>query len=193
MVVYVLAYMSPWSTLVRTEVVRRWGGFFDRRKCLYGEDSFLWLKILMNETICLRLEPLVCYHREASALTGNLGGPRPIEPILTDPAEIAAACPPELSNLLMRVLAFRALKTSCMLGYWGQWREAHALLEQFGRNASLCSPWLLPACICASPLGPRLARAWRCLRGQGSALARWGVHRVISDPALVPGRKQIGM
>jgi hypothetical protein len=152
--VHLMAYMSPWSTLLRTEVVRRWGGFYDRRRCLYGEDSFLWLKILLNETICVHLEPLVCYHREASALAGNLGGPRPVEPILTDPAEIAAACPPELSDLLARILALRALKTACMLNYWGRWRHARVLLGQFGRGVSPLTPWLCPAWICASPLGP---------------------------------------
>jgi glycosyltransferase involved in cell wall biosynthesis len=138
--VSLLAYISPWSTVLRTEVVRRWGGFFDRYKCLYGEDAFLWLKVLLNETIYVNLEPLVCYHREASALTRNLGGPHPIEPFLTDPEGVAAACPPELSDLLARILTLRALKTGCMLVYWGRWREARTLLGRFGPGASRYIP-----------------------------------------------------
>jgi GT2 family glycosyltransferase len=176
--VSLLAYMSPWSTLLRTEVVRRWGGFFDRRKCLYGEDAFLWLKILLNETIFVSLEPLVCYHREASALTGNLGGPRPVEPFLTDPEEITTACPPELSGLLTQVLAYRALKTACVLGYWGCWREARVLLRRFCRGVYPSTPWILPAWICASPLGPPFGRAWRRLRSPGNSPVPTSRHRI---------------
>jgi len=180
--VSLLAYMSPWSTLLNTDVVRRWGGFFDRRKCLYAEDSFLWLKILLNERVCVSLEPLVCYHREASALTNNLGGPRPIEPFLTDPEEIIATCPPELSELLARILAYRALKTACMLGYWGRWREARALQRRFCRGVSLRTPWILPAWICASPLGSQLGRAWRSLQSRRNRVAPGGVHQVHPSP-----------
>ena len=84
-VVHLLAYMCPWNTMVRTEVMRRWGGFCSRGKCLYGEDSYLWLKVLLHETVGVRTEPLVRFHTEASELSKNLGGARPIEPILLYP------------------------------------------------------------------------------------------------------------
>ena len=93
--VALVAYLSPWSTLSRTEVIRRWGGFFDRGRCLYGEDAYLWIKVLLNEAVLVRTEPLVRYHREASALSLGWRGPRPVEPFLTDPAGLEAACPPE--------------------------------------------------------------------------------------------------
>ena len=139
--VHLMAYMSPWSTLLRADAVRRWGGFFDRRKCLYGEDSFLWLKVLLNESVVVGMEPLVRYHTEASALSRRLRGPRPIEPMLTDPEEIEAACPDDLRGLLRRVLALRALKTACRQAAWGRWRDSRALLTRFaGRRASMsCS------------------------------------------------------
>ncbi|HEY0431904.1 MAG TPA: glycosyltransferase family A protein, partial [Pyrinomonadaceae bacterium] len=47
MVVSMLAYMSPCSTVTRAEVIRRWGGFYDQGKCTFGEDAFLWLKVLL--------------------------------------------------------------------------------------------------------------------------------------------------
>jgi hypothetical protein len=152
-VVHLLAYLCPWNTVARAERVRHWGGFYARGKCLYGEDSYLWLKFLLNETIAIRQEPLVRFHTEASALSRNLAGPRPVEPILFDPGEVEAACPAPLRGLLHKVLAIRALKTACMLGYWGRWREARTLLRKF------CpwSVWRLPrfgaAQVCATPLG----------------------------------------
>ena len=94
--IYLTAYMTPLGTLLRTETVRRWGGFFDRRKCLYGEDAYLWLKILLNETVYVSLQPLACYHREASELSRGVVGPRPVEPFLTEPEQIVESCPAEL-------------------------------------------------------------------------------------------------
>jgi glycosyltransferase involved in cell wall biosynthesis len=151
--VYLLAYLCPWNTVARADRVRRWGGYFSRGKCLYGEDSYLWLKFLLNEPVAINLEPLVRYHTEASALARNLAGPRPVEPILTHPQDLYAVCPHGLKDLLTKVLALRALKTVCMLGYWGKWREARALLNRFGGR----SAWRLPrfgvAQLWASPVG----------------------------------------
>src|SRR5262252_3345733 len=47
--IYILAYMSPWSTVARADAVRKWGGFYSRDQCLFAEDSYLWLKFLLNE------------------------------------------------------------------------------------------------------------------------------------------------
>ena len=40
--------MTPCNTVARTDVVRVWGGFYDRDQCRFGEDGFLWLKILLR-------------------------------------------------------------------------------------------------------------------------------------------------
>src|ERR1044072_1267030 len=82
--VSMLAYMSPWSTVARADVIRKWGGFYSREKCLYAEDAFLWLKVLLNEAVAFNLKPLVRFHVEASGLSRNLSGARPVEPFLTD-------------------------------------------------------------------------------------------------------------
>ena len=139
-IVQLLAYMSPWSTVVRRNVLERYGGFFGRERCLYGEDAFLWLKVLLNETLVFSLEPLVRYHTEASALSRNLGGPRQIEPFLQYPEELELECPKRLKPVMREVLAIRAAKTACMLSWWGNWRDARALLARFGEDRSLLSP-----------------------------------------------------
>src|SRR6185436_19587344 len=104
--------------------IQQWQGFYDREKCLFGEDAFLWLKVLLNHSVVFNLTPLVRFHREASGLSSNLNRVRPVAPFLTDPDKLLAACPPSLCALLEEVLAIRAAKTACVLGYWGQWREA---------------------------------------------------------------------
>ena len=56
-VIALLAYMSPCTTVVRAEVLRCCGGFYDRDRCMYAEDAHLWLKVLLNEAVAVNLEP----------------------------------------------------------------------------------------------------------------------------------------
>jgi hypothetical protein len=164
LVVHLLAFLATWNTVARADVVRRWGGFFSRGRCLYGEDSFLWLKVLLNEKIVASMTPLVRYHTEASALAHNLGGPRPIEPILLYPEELDGACSPELRGLLRGVLAARAAKTACMLAYWGRWREGRALLRRFGGSAAWRLPLFALAQLAVSPVGAAAGKMVRLLK-----------------------------
>jgi hypothetical protein len=162
-VVQMLAYMSPCTTLARAESVRHWGGFYERDRCLYAEDAHLWLKVLLNEAVAFRLEPLARFHQDASGLSNNLPGARPVEPFLEHPEEIESACPAELRPLLGRVLAARALKTACVLGYWGRWREAGALARRFKVPGAWRLRYYAPSLVCRTPAGALLGRAWRAL------------------------------
>lgn len=159
-VVSMLAYMSPCTTVVRAEVIRKWGGFHEDR-CVFGEDAQLWLKVLLNETVAFNLRPLARFHREASGLSKNLNGVRPVEPFLNDAGEVEAACPAALRDLLSRVLAIRAAKTACVLGYWGQWREARSLVQKFTGARNWRLPYHLPAAVCSTPVGSALGASWR--------------------------------
>ena len=165
--VHLLAYFSPWNTVARTQTIKKWGGFFDRSRCLYAEDSYLWLKVLLNETVVVQMKPLVRFHSEASNLSGNLAGARPVEPKLLHPEELEAVCPDELRPLLENVLVIRAIKTACMLSYWGRWREARALLDRFCPS----SKWRLPgfglAHAAATPPGAVAGKIARVAAGLG--------------------------
>src|SRR5207253_4762501 len=103
-VVSLLAYTSPCTTVARTNIVRKWGGFYERDHCMYGEDAHLWLKVLMNESVVINLKPLARIHFEASGATQTRRAVRPIEPFLVHPEGIEACCPPHLRELLARVL-----------------------------------------------------------------------------------------
>ncbi len=168
--VSMLAYMSPCTTVARAESVRRWGGFYEGRRCLYAEDAHLWMKVLLNEPVTFSLKPLARLHMEASGLSKNLRGARPVEPFLEDASDIVAACPEDLRPLLGRVLAARALKTACVLGYWGDWRGAAALVERHaGIEGAWRLPYYVPAQVCRTPLGAGLGKAWRTLLSLRSA------------------------
>jgi hypothetical protein len=153
LVVHMLAYMSPCSTISRTDILRRWGGFYTAERCLYGEDAFLWLKVLLNERVGFSLRPLARFHIEASMLSKNLVGARPIEPFLIHPEEISRSCPADLTELLARVLAIRAIKTACVLGFWGRWREATNLVKRFKVPRPWTLPYYFPSLVTRTPIG----------------------------------------
>lgn len=152
-VIALVAFMSPWNTVVRRAVFERWGGFCATPGVRYAEDSHLWFKLVMNTTIGVSLTPpCTRYHTEDSELVPQRNGPRPIEPYLLDPRPLFAVCPPDRSPLLQEVLARRALKTACMLGYWGRWREARHLMRSFRAPQRHRSRLYLPAHLAATPL-----------------------------------------
>ena len=161
LLVSMLAYMSPCSTVARTSVVRKWGGFYAQNRCLFAEDAFLWLKVLLNEKVAVELTPRAIFHTEASSLSKNLKRMRHVEPFLIDSHEIEATCPDKLRPLLRSFLAIRAAKTACVLGYWGHWREAGSLMKRFTKAADWRLPYYLPGLVCSTPAGALLAKSWR--------------------------------
>lgn len=160
-IVALLAYMSCWSTVARREIFPTWGGFYDRERCTYGEDSFLWLKVLLNERVLICTQPRVHFHREASELSNNRGGPRPVEPFLMYPELIREVCPRHLTPLLDKILAIRAFKTSCMLAYWGEWQRAQALFFKFAHLKHWRLPLFCHALALTNPVGATIIGAVR--------------------------------
>lgn len=161
LVVALLAYMTPCTTVVRADALRYYGGFYERDHCSYAEDAYLWLKLLLNETVVVNLKPLAQIHYEASGPTQTRRSIRPIEPFLKRPQEIEANCPPHLRELLLRVLAIRAFKTACMLGYWGRWREAGDLVRRFDVSGAWRLSYYASSLVCRTPVGAAVGRLSR--------------------------------
>jgi hypothetical protein len=164
-----LAFMSTLATVVRSKAFHTWGGFYDKGRALYGEDAALFIKFLLNEEVIFNLDALGEYHREASELNVQRNGPRPVEAFLDDPNDVYAACPPHLVPLLDDMMSLTALKTACMLAYWGRWREGRRLLMRFcRRSAARRFPLFLPAFVGVSPMGSVTGAAWRSLKSRAS-------------------------
>ncbi len=151
--VALLAYMHPCATTVRATAIRALGGFYDRDRCRYGEDSFLFLQLLLRERIFISLEPRVRIDTGASALSTRRR-PREIEPLYAGAAQLEAACPRALLPLLRDVLAIRAGKTACVMTYWGRNADARRLVREFTQPEHLRYHWVALARLAATPLGP---------------------------------------
>jgi glycosyltransferase involved in cell wall biosynthesis len=169
---HMVAYMSAWSTVARSAVVRRWGGFYSRDRCRYAEEGPLWLKILLNQAVCFQLRPLVQVHREASELGGNFTGPRPIEAVLLDPGEAEGPCPPELLGLLRQFYARCAAKTAVVLGSWGDYDRARALMARYVRRRDIPLPLYLLARLASNPASALPGRLLRRLIAPGQSRRR---------------------
>lgn len=160
---YMVAFMSPCTTVARAEIVRRYGGFQEGFR--YGEDAILWLRVLLNEPVWFEMETLADFDRAGSGLSGNLQGPRPVEPFVLDPALVLDYCPAGHQPLVRRFLALRAAKTAAMFGYWGRTAEAREVYSRYGKwhDRSLWYTWAGMAG--ATPLGALAGGALRALKG----------------------------
>ena len=83
-------------------VINRFGGFYDKDRCTYGEDIYLWLQVVLNYSIYRDLRPLMWYHTEASDLA-VWNQVRPPWPMLLDPEPIRRSCPPAYRTTLERI------------------------------------------------------------------------------------------
>ena len=163
-ILFLLRFIHPCATVIRTSIFRSLGGFYDKSCALYGEDTHLWIKLLFTEPVAIDLTPLMGFHREDSDLSGQTEGPRPIEPFLADPSDLFDVCPADLADLLSRVLEARANKTACMLGFWGDWRQARTVRRRFWKGGWR-SPLALPALLAGTPIAPIAGRSWQRVAG----------------------------
>lgn len=162
-----LGVVHSCSSLFRTEVVRGFGGFYERDGCRFGEDVYLWVQLLLHCAFVRSFEVSAWYHADASDL-GLSSGRRdiPLEPVFTDPAPIRAGCPEALAGTLERWLALHALHAIQMHAELGD-REAVAfLVDAFPRvrrhRRQLSSAWL-------KLRAPRLHRMVRAALGGAAA------------------------
>lgn len=165
LVVSVTAFLHPCTTVIRRETLLRYGGFYERGRCLYGEDAFLFLQVALNEPVAIVLETLTMMDTGASDLSTRRR-PRPIEPLFDGAAELAASTPPHLRRLLRDVLAIRAGKTACVMSYWGRLADARRLLDGFTTRPDLRRRWVFLGRLSVSPLGALAARALVYLRSR---------------------------
>ena len=87
------------AIVARRERIQTLGGYYDKNRSLFGEDTYLWLQVLLNHEVCCSLEPLMWYHTEDSALCGG-GSGKEVPAMLLAPNDVRARCPQHLTSLL---------------------------------------------------------------------------------------------
>jgi hypothetical protein len=160
----ILANMMPSSIVMRKEAFDRMGGFYAKTRCLFGEDTSLWIKLLLNYPVVFSFETPVNRYCDASDLSVNFKGVRPVEPFLMDPEDVRAECPAELRGLLEGLLAIRACKTASVYGYFGEHRRAREIMRTFVRPGDWRLPYFFFALVGCTPAAKWLGAAARMAR-----------------------------
>ena len=120
------------TAIIKTDIAKKWSGFFDRYKCLMGEDKYLFLKLLFNERIGIISEPHGIYHTEASDLCSNSQNRYfEIPPYILHPEDLIASCPQSKKHLKKRLLAVLAIEIVEILAKLGRAKEAQEIFDRF--------------------------------------------------------------
>jgi hypothetical protein len=160
----IVSHMLPSSVVIRRSVFESLGGFYAKNRCLFAEDAWLWLKLLLRYGVAFDRRAPVERYCDASELSMNTPGARPIEPFLLDSAGIWESCPAELAPLLRRFLAARACKTASVYGYFGRHGEARSLLRAFVSPADWRLPFFPLALLGCTPIAKWLGSVARAAR-----------------------------
>ncbi len=163
----ILDFVHTSTSIMRTDVARKWDGFFDEYKCLRGEDRYLFLKLLFNERLGIIPEPYAVYHLESSDLCGcDFKSPPPLSPYEEDPEGLISFCPKEKRKLLGQLLSILALETAKCLAYnFGQRKDVRESLDRLSQNVYSRKTFLYIRFLSRiSPVMPAIGDAWRFIK-----------------------------
>lgn len=117
--------------LCSRSVVERYGGFYAKNGCRYGEDRYLEMQLLFNHKLYRLVEPLIWYHTETNGLSGKVDGPKPLHPVLTDPEPVRLSCAPCFRPVLEEWLASHALGYALEYARAGDLSTSRDLIRRF--------------------------------------------------------------
>lgn len=112
-------------------VLQQFGGFYDKHRCTYGEDNYLWLQVLLNYSVYRDFAPLLWYRTEASDLAIWERSTCPVWAMVTDPDPIRRVCPSNQKPLLEGFLAQYAALAAYRAATRGDLKTLTAMVTQF--------------------------------------------------------------
>jgi glycosyltransferase involved in cell wall biosynthesis len=127
------------AVLCRRDVFEKCGGFYDRVRVICGEDTYLWLQLIVNCGIFMILQPLVWYHCEASDLGHRWKDAGVLQPCYFDPEPIRRNCPEPHRRLLEELLTAWAFRRATQLCERQDVGSASQICRVFPRMKR--SPW----------------------------------------------------
>lgn len=105
----IVSVITAKSSLICTEITKKYGCFYDKKKCLFGEDRALLWRIAFGEKFMILGRALAYYHTEDSEL-GPHNVIRPLPPYLQDPGVFLDYCPQSVHRLILEVLDIQVLR-----------------------------------------------------------------------------------
>ncbi len=143
------AYL-PSTAMFRSSAFRACRGFYEKNRCRFGEDMYLFVTASLRYPFWRLEEPLVWYHSEDSTLAGRTDL---LTPLLLDPQPITDLCPEKNKPVLQGLLADRAVQETLRQAYRG--------------SSPIGNFYLTSSTACESRANARTTRVvrfWRCVR-----------------------------
>jgi hypothetical protein len=168
---YVFSSFCVCFMLMRTDIVRKYGGYYE--KAIMGEDRMLFLKLLFNERISMI--PSICgiVHAEASGLCAGKWNEYPIPPYLLKADEIIENVPASRRSLAKEIIINLAIEMVVLLAKRGEGKRSRGLIDSFVRSGYRIpgeSRYILLTRV--SPILPFLSRIWRIMKAPAAASRR---------------------
>jgi glycosyltransferase involved in cell wall biosynthesis len=106
----VMNFFALGTMLLKRHVPGLYGGFFDRVKCTSGEDSYLWIQVMVNHTLYRELTGYVEINTEGSDLGIGRGETKPVPPALVYSDQLFRNSPAQYRFLLSKLLDYTAFQ-----------------------------------------------------------------------------------
>ena len=121
------------NVVLKTEVARKYDGFYEKDKCTFGEDVVFLVRVILNERFMLLGPAAVRYHAESSDLDRNWGKShaKPLPPYLEDPEVIAAYCSESTRGLCLSIIHLRLFSKIDEWAFNGRKMRALRLLNRY--------------------------------------------------------------
>lgn len=124
--------MHSSCTAIRRSVFETAGGFYAQERCLYGEDSYLWIQVLFSSPLYWDAQEHVVFHVEDSALGYAVQRRMRARPLVYDDAQLLRqVAEPQRRAALARAIRCFAQFDIYVLACSGAWQEAARLRTKF--------------------------------------------------------------
>lgn len=127
------------AVVCRRDVFGKFGGFYERARVTCGEDTYLWLQLLVNCRVIMIPRALVWYHHEVSELGFRSTKAGVLQPYYSDCGLLQKNCPPQHRGVLDEYLARNAIRRISELCRHGDTKTAKQVLQAF--PALRRAPW----------------------------------------------------
>ncbi|MFK8252337.1 glycosyltransferase family 2 protein [Ancylobacter terrae] len=128
----VLNALHSSAAVVRRAAFETAGGFYDRERCLWGEDSFLWAQILFMGPLYWDPQARIVYHLEDSDLGFAVKRREKARPLALFADEIERSLPPEHREAFRALARATGIEDSYGMMRTGQLLRSVALTTQLG-------------------------------------------------------------